>query len=333
MNASRPSDRELALGRRASFLSFATGIALLALKFWAYRITGSNAIFADAMESIVNVVAAGLAIVVIAVAARPANRDYPYGHGKVEHFSAAFEGGLIAFASVLVSIEAIQSLLRGTVPSELGFGIVVVVGAGAANCVLGWYLLHVGRKSQSAALIAGGRHLLSDFYSSVAVLVGLVISSVTGWRWADPLTALALGAFLAWTGLRIVRRSAGELMDEEDLGSLREFARIVGRDRPEGVIQIHHVRSIRSGRYHHIDAHVVLPEFWSVLQAHERMLAFESELMESYPHDGELHFHVDPCRRAYCRNCDVHECPIRRAPFERKRALSVEELTNPNEPS
>ena len=332
MANSRPTPDDIRLGRRASYLSLIVGGSLLGFKFWAYRVTGSDAVFADAVESIVNVVAAGLAIAVVAIAAKPADREHPYGHGKIEYFSAAFEGGLIAFASVLIWIEAVHSLLRAESPTNLGFGLVVTVGTGAANCLLGWYLTYAGRKAQSVALIASGQHVLSDFYSSAVVALGLVAAHLTGWPWVDPLAAIALGGFLGWTGLRIVRGSVGGLLDEEDLESLREFARIVSVDRPEGIIQIHHVRAIRSGRYHHIDAHVVVPEVWDVAEAHRRTEAFEARLMQGYPHDGELHLHVDPCRRAYCRHCDVRECPIRRFPFESKLRLSFEELTSPEEP-
>jgi cation diffusion facilitator family transporter len=329
----RPTAVEIELGRRASYVSLGVGVSLLALKFWAFNVTGSEAIFADAMESIVNVVAAGLAIVVIAIAAKPADLDHPYGHGKVEHFSAAFEGGLIAFASVAIWVEAAQALMRSEPLLQSGFGLLVTLGAGAANCLLGWYLVYVGRKAQSIALVASGRHVLSDFFTSLAVAFGLILTRLTGWHWIDPATAIALGAFLGWTGLRIVRGSIGGLLDEKDQESLRAFAGLVARDRPEGIIQIHHVRSIRSGRFHHIDAHVVVPEYWDVAEAHARTEAFEKLLMAGYPSDGELHLHVDPCRRAYCRNCDARECLIRQAPFERKLALSVDELTNPDEPA
>jgi divalent metal cation (Fe/Co/Zn/Cd) transporter len=129
-----------------------------------------------------------------------------------------------------------------------------------------------------------------------------------------------------------VRRSAGGLLDAEDREILENLVEIVDRERATGIIQLHHVRVMRSGRYHHIDAHAVVPEYWDVAEAHSRTSDFEAKIMADYPYSGELHLHVDPCRRAYCRVCDVEACPIRRMPFEHLHKISIEELTHPEEP-
>ena len=322
-----------ALARRASWLSLVVSVILLIVKFWGYRMTGSQAVFSDAMETIVNVVAAMLAIAVLAVAHKPADKDHPYGHGKVEFFSAAFEGGLIAFASVLICVEAVQALWRGTAINDIGLGLAVTLGTGIANALLGVYLLRSGRRHKSAALEASGQHVLSDFWTSLGVAIGLGLVHLTGKTWLDPAMALFVGLLLGRTGLGLVRRSAGGLLDEEDRTILENLLNIVGKHRPSGIIQLHHVRVMRSGRYHHIDAHAVVPEYWNVAEAHQRTEDFERSLMKDYPYPGELHLHVDPCRRAYCRVCDVLECPIRQQPFEHQRQLSIEELTNPDEPA
>ncbi len=328
--ATTPEDD--ALARRATYLSLGVSVALLAFKFWGYRVTQSQAVFSDAMETIVNVVAAGLAMVVLAIAFKPADKEHPYGHGKVEFFSAAFEGGLIAFASVMICVEAVQSLIRGSEVKSIGLGLAVTIAAGLVNAGLGLYLLRSGRKHKSATLEASGQHVLSDFWTSAGVAIGLILVKATGYVWIDSLAALLVGLLLGWTGMRLVRRSIGGLLDEEDQSVLRDLLNIVGRERPTGIIQLHHLRVIRSGRYHHIDAHCVVPEFWDVAEAHAHTDAFEARLMKDYPYPGELHLHVDPCRRAYCRVCDAPDCPIRRQPFEHQRQLSLEEMTNPEEP-
>lgn len=319
--------------RFAAYMSIAVSVVLLVAKFWAFRITESQAVFSDAMESIVNVVAAGLAVLVVWIARKPADQDHPYGHGKIEFFSAAFEGGLIAFASVLICAEAIQALLRGHAIHTPLFGLVVTIAAGLANAALGFFLLRVGKRHNSAALEASGHHVLSDFWTSVGVAAGLILVPITGFQWIDPLVALLMGLLLARTGYKLVRRSVGGLLDEEDREILGHFLKSVGRERPSGIIQLHHVRVIRSGHFHHIDAHAVVPEFWDVSEAHEKTEQFEARLINDYPYPGELHLHVDPCRRAYCRNCDVSDCPIRLHAFEHLRQLSIEELTNPEEPA
>lgn len=327
-----PSKRDHLLVRRASYISLVVSILLLAVKFWGYYMTHSQAVFSDAMETIVNVVTAALSIVVLIYANKPADRDHPYGHGKLEFFSAAFEGGMITFASVLICVQAIQSLWYGSAPRELGLGVAVTVVAGILNAALGLFLYRIGKKNHSSALEASGLHVLSDFWTSVGVVIGLILVVLTDLIWLDPLSALLVGLWLGWTGLKLVRRSAGGLLDEEDRESLQNLADLVDRERPAGIIQVHHVRVIRAGSYHHIDAHAVVPEYWDVSEAHRETDAFEHKLINDYPYSGELHLHVDPCRQAYCRFCEVKDCPIRKHPFERRRKLSIEELVNPDEP-
>jgi len=320
------------LARRAAVLSLAVSICLLGAKFWAYRLTGSQAVFSDAMESIVNVVAGGLALIVLGIAHKPADEDHPYGHGKVEFFSAAFEGGLIAFASIMICVGAVHSLITGVTVNEIGVGLLVTIGAGFINAALGWYLLREGRRQLSETIEASGLHVLSDFWTSLGVAVGLFLVRLTGIEWLDPLVALIVGLYLGWTGAVLVRRSIGGLLDAEDRDILRNLVAVVESTRPAEMIQMHHVRVMRSGRYHHIDAHAVVPEFWDVAEAHAQIQSFESELIRAYRHPGELHLHVDPCRRAYCQVCEVAKCPIRRQPFERRLAISIQELTSPEEP-
>ncbi len=326
------SEKENRLAKRAGWLSLCVSIALFGCKFWAYRVTGSQAVFSDAMETIVNVVAAGLALLVLTIAYKPADREHPYGHGKAEFFSAAFEGGLIAFASVVILLEAVRAVLRGASLTQTGVGLLVTFGAGVANALLGWYLIASGRRHRSPTLEASGHHVLSDFVTSVGVVVGLLLVKFTGLDWFDPLVAMAVGVYLGYTGIRLVRKSVGGLMDEEDREIISRLRELVGEKRPKGIIHLHHMRVMRSGRFHHIDAHVVVPEIWNVAEAHDRTVAFEEELMKNYPYPGELHLHVDPCRRAYCQVCDYEPCSIRLQPFEYSRVLSLEELTDPDEP-
>jgi cation diffusion facilitator family transporter len=317
---------------RASRISLAVSLVLLVTKFVGYKLTHSQAVFSDAMESIVNVVAAAVAIFVVWYSRKPADQDHPYGHGKAEFFSAAFEGGLIAFASVLIAVEAVKALLHGSPVEQLNVGVMITFGTGVANALLGLYLLRMGRKAQSPTIEASGHHVLSDFWTSAGIAVGLGVVALTGFQWLDPVIALLMAGYLAKTGFTLVKKSADALLDREDRALLENLLTIVGRQRPSGIIQLHHVRVMRSGHYHHIDAHAVVPEYWDVAEAHDKTDAFEAELMRDYPYRGELHLHVDPCRRAYCRNCDVAGCPIRKHPFEQLRTLSLEELTSPEEP-
>lgn len=318
---------------RAGILSLVVGVLLLGAKYVAYLLTGSTAILSDALESIVNVVAAVFALVGLVVAKRPADRNHPYGHGKIEFFSAAFEGGLIAFAALLILYAGVHGLLFGVEIKDLNTGILITLAAGVVNAVVGGYLIRTGRRHHSLTLIADGKHLLTDFATSVGVVVGLALVVATGRSWLDPVVAVVLGLNLGWAGLKLVREAAGGLLDEEDLGLIERLVEAINANPVPGAIRVHFLRAIRSGRFTHVDAHLVVPEFWSVESAHNFGDLFEGRLIPSLPAEGEIAFHVDPCQRAYCSICDVADCPIRIAPMTGRRPLTVDEAVRPDIPT
>ena len=323
--SSLPHDPQARVRLRAGVVSLVVGSALLATKYGAYLLTGSAAVLSDALESIVNVVAAVFALGSLVFAGRPADREHPYGHGKMEYFSAAFEGGLIAFAAVAIAWYAIEDLLRGPEVASVEIGAVLTFAAGAANAALGWYLVSTGRRVQSLVLIADGQHVLSDFWTSLGVVVGLVLVRVTGIGWLDPAVALVLAANLAYTGFTLVRHAAGGLLDEEDTVLLGRLVAAFDAQRTDGIIRLHRLRAIRAGRFAHVDAHLIVPEHWTVEQAHEASDAFERRVIDACAIEGEIVFHTDPCRRRICPACDLAVCPIRRAPFVERPPLTVEE--------
>lgn len=317
---------------RAGLISVVVSVLLLAAKYQAYRMTGSTAILSDALESIVNVVAAAFAVGGIVFAGRPADRNHPYGHGKIEFFSAAFEGGLIAFAAVVILYTAARGFVYGVSVRDLDLGVLIVLGAGLANLGLGWFLVRTGRRHESLTLVADGQHVLSDFRTSAGIVVGLALIHFTGLTWLDPLVAAIVALSLMWTGFRLVRRAAGGLLDEEDTPLLDRLLQVLGRAAGEGVIRIHHLRAIRAGRFHHVDAHLVVPEFWTVERAHEVAEDLAARVIRDLGVDGEMHFHTDPCHRDYCRMCDLADCPIRREPFVARPPLTVDEAVQPDTP-
>ena len=313
-------------------VSLAASLVLLAAKYQAYRLTGSTAILSDALESIVNVVAAVFAIGALIFAGRPADRNHPYGHGKMEFLSAAFEGGLIAFAAVLIVYEVVQSLVNGVELRGLDLGVAVVLGAGLVNLALGYYLVRTGRRYDSLTLVADGRHVLSDFYTSAGIVVGLLLVRFTGLVWLDPLVAAVVALNLMWTGLRLVRQAAAGLLDEEDPQLLGRLLEALQPHLGQGVIRVHHLRAIRSGRFHHVDAHLVVPEFWSVERSHELAEDLGERVMKELGVEGEMTLHTDPCHRVYCRMCDLEDCAIRRDLFTGRPPLTVDEAVQPDMP-
>lgn len=309
----------------AAGVSLVIGLALLGAKYFAWLETHSAAVLSDALESIINIVAAVFSLGGLLFAGRPADADHPYGHGKIEYFSAVFEGGLIAFAAVAIGWYASEDLVRGAEVGRLELGVVVTAGAGLANAVLGWYLVRVGRREQSIALVADGQHVLSDFWTSAGVVVGLVLVRVTGLAWLDPVTALVVAANLARTGVGLVRQAAGGLLDEEDTGLIERLVEAFDACRRPGIIRVHRLRAIRAGRFAHVDAHVIVPEYWTVERAHEEIDAFERRVLEACHVQGEMVFHTDPCWRALCRMCEMPDCPVRAAPFERRPPFTAAE--------
>lgn len=329
MSAAEHAQRERV---RAILISLAGGVLILGLKAAAYWLTGSIALQSDALESIVNVAAAAFGLGAVIFAGQPADKDHPYGHGKMEYFASAFEGGLISLAALVIVYEAGLALVRGVKLESLGVGMAVNLGAGALNGLLGWYLLRTGRRLKSKTLEADGHHVLSDFYTTAGIFVGLMLVLLTGWAWLDPVVAIAVGLLLGRTGFRLVREAAAALLDEEDTATIDAI--IKGLDGllkkgvdETGVITVHGLRAIRSGRYTHVDVHLVVPEYLPVAEAHDDTERFENRLIAASGLEGELHAHLDPCRRKYCARCTDSSCPIREAPLDAVPALTREEAT------
>ncbi len=317
---------------RLAWLSIAVGILVLGLKFLAYLHSGSAALLSDAIESVVNVLGASFALGAVIYAEKPADPDHPYGHGKIEHFSAAFEGGLIALAAILIAWEALTSLyaqLQGQHHLQnLGEGVLINLGAGALNGILGFLLLKMGRKHRSRAIEADGHHVISDFYTTLALAGGLLLVHVTGLQWLDPLLALGVGIHLAMTGFKLMTHSGQALLDAEDPALVRHLVASLNKIRPPELVTVHELKTLRSGRYTHVDIHLVLPEFLSIQKGHALADQISEKLLEHMGNEGEVHAHIDPCQRRWCRICAMEPCPIRQEGQEKHPAISMESATD-----
>lgn len=311
---------------RSAWISLIVSIGVFAFKLWAYFLTGSTAVLSDALESIVNVVAAFVALMVMRAVEEPADDEHPYGHGKLEYFSSAFEGGLVAFAAFMIAVEAVRALKEGRIINQIDFGSLSMLAAALVNLGLGIYLKSIGKKHKSEALQASGSHVMSDVVTSFGVMIGLGLVKLTGWQWLDPLAALGVAVHLCFVGYGIVRTAMSGLLDEYHPESLRDLAAAITKVRRSGFIDIHKMRLIRSGRFHHVDAHLVVPEFWEISKTHQEIVRFEKDVVKVYPYDGEIAFHLDPCERKFCANCDLKDCPIRQTEFVKYKDLSVEAL-------
>lgn len=315
--------------QNAAMLSLLVALLVLILKLIAYYETNSVAILSDALETIVNVVTAGVAIFVVRIGSAPADENHPYGHGKAEYFSAAFEGGFIVAAALYIIYESIQAFFF---PKEVGdffLGSLWIGAATAANLGMGLYLKNVGKKTKSMSLIANGTHILSDVKTTVGVIIGLLIAHFTGISWLDSVIAFSVGVHLLYEGYKIVRESIAVLTDEVDEKTLLELVHSMEKNRTSDIIDVHQLKMIRSGPFHHVDAHLVLPEYWDISKAHEVSDEFEKKVVRDYSFDGEIAFHIDPCARKYCECCAVNDCPVRQAEFVTKKRFLLKSITRP----
>lgn len=287
-------------------LSLAVGVVLLAIKFTAYFLTGSAAIFSDAVESIANVAAAAVALYSIRLAHSPADSCHPYGHGKAEFLSGWFEASLIVLAALFIVVNTVDQLWHGSHLQEgkLGVGLVLMALSMAVNGATGALLVRLGRRRGSLTLEADGKHLLTDVASTGGVVVSLLVVRFTGLTWVDPLTALLLAAWIAVVGLRLMRRAAAGLMDEQDVEDERVITAILDAHRGHAgrepqICSFHKLRHRHSGRYHWVDFHLRLPEATTVRHAHDVATAIEREI-EAALGLADATAHVEPCGRAVC---------------------------------
>jgi cation diffusion facilitator family transporter len=292
----------------AALASVVISIVLLAVKFTAYYLTESAAIFSDALESIVNVVASMVAAYSLFLAHQPPDDQHPYGHGKVEFLSAGFEGGMILLAACVIAFRAVEEMFRGPGAHELDWGLLLIFFAGAVNGVAGLSLLIIGRRRDSMTLTADGNHLLSDAITSVGVLVALVIMWFKPtWVWIDPIAALLVATYIAYMGTHLVSESAAGLMDRQDAadekllrGILTAHVGVAGRE--PRICSYHKLRHRHSGRYHWVDFHVVVPSHLDVARGHQVASAIEHEIEQALG-EGNATAHVEPCTQSACTSC------------------------------
>ncbi len=296
----------------------------MGIKFLAWRLTHSNTILSDALESIVNVTARAFALYSLWLAAKPRDREHPYGHGKVEFISAGIEGGLVVLAGALIIWRAVHALLTHQQLHDIVTGIVLAGGAGALNLLMGLTLKKRGQQAHSITMEASGAHLLSDAWSTVAMVVGLLLIRFTGLMWLDQLFAIVFAVYIIYTGLRVFRRSVAGIMDETDMGLAREVIAQLEEHRVSAWIDVHNFRMIKYGAVLHIDCHVTLPWYYDLEKAHNEIAAIETLVNDRNSREVELFIHMDPCVPTSCTICSVADCPVRKAPQQRRIAWDLD---------
>jgi cation diffusion facilitator family transporter len=290
------------------------GVVLFGIKLIAWRITGSNAIFSDTMESTVNIVAAFMGWYSLYLCAKPRDTDHPYGHGKVEFVTSGIEGILIVLAGILILIEAISAIIFGINLDKLDWGIALFASTAVVNYIMGYISYQKGKKENSLVLMSAGKHLQSDTFATISIVFGLLLVHFTGWKWLDPLIAIFFGSYIIVVGYQIVRKALGGIMDEQDEALFAKIVQILQEHRHTEWIDIHNMRIQQFGAYLHIDAHITLPYYYSLKEAHQEMEKVIKLLAQKVDRTIEFNFHMDYCKDFSCELCSIN-CNLRKKPF------------------
>lgn len=270
--------------KRYAWLSIAAAIITLSLKSLAYYVSGSVGLLSDAVESIVNLIGGVVALVMLTIAARPADQGHPYGHSKAEYFSSIIEGSLIICAAISIAVTAVNRLLFPQPLEQLGLGLTISLGASIVNLAAALVLRRAGNRYQSIALTASSQHLFTDVWTSAGVLAAIGVVGLTGWEMLDPLVAIAVGWNITWAGSAIVRKSVAGLMDGAlPAAAQAELQAALAGYREKG-IHFHSIRTRQAGATSFISLDVVVPGSWSVHQGHQLTTQLEDELKLRIPH-------------------------------------------------
>lgn len=294
------------------------GIILFIGKLVAWQLTNSDAVFSDAMESIVNIIAAFMGLYSLYLAAKPHDAEHPYGHGKVEFVTSGIEGALIIFAGVIIIIEAVASLLENNIPKKLDWGILIIASTAIINYLLGYFSYKKGVQENSLVLQSSGKHLQSDTITTLGVVLSMILVHFTKIFWIDAAVALLFGAYIMFVGYKIIRKSLSGIMDEADLDMLSRLAKFLDENRQPAWIDVHNMRIQQHGSSLHIDAHLTLPWYYELRKAHEEMEQIYRLIGGNTDRTVEFNFHLDDCKPVSCKICQLWECPVRQHDFVKR---------------
>jgi cation diffusion facilitator family transporter len=270
------------------------GVTLFAIKFFAWYITHSLAIYTDMLESIVNIVSAFIGLYSLHFSAQPRDPKHPYGHGKVEFISAAGEGAFVIAAGIAIIYQVITSFNTPHSLSQLNFGIALIALTGAINYGLGYYSIATGKKNNSLALIASGKHLQTDTWTTIGILIGLSLVSLTKLAWLDGVTAFIFAALIIWSGIGILKEAFAGILDASDPELITEVVAYLNQHRRPNWLDMHNLRIIKYGRILHFDAHMTVPGHLTVREAHDELDHIEVLMRQKYGSNVEMFIHLDP---------------------------------------
>jgi cation diffusion facilitator family transporter len=299
-------------------------VLLFTIKIIAWYLTHSVAILTDALESIVNIIAGVVGYYSLSIAYKPRDSNHPYGHGKAEFLSAAIEGTLIMLAGLFIIYEGLEHLLHPRDLNQLHFGIILVGISALINFVVGYLAVKRGRANGSEALQASGQHLKTDTYSTIAIIIGLLLMYYTGIRQLDSIIAIVMSVVIMFIGYRIARKSVAGIMDEADEKILGKVIDLLNKSRMPNWVDIHNLRVIKFGNVLHIDCHMTVPWYLNVRQAHREVEILRILIEKEFGSAMEFFVHADDCTGSCCPICIKTDCSVREHPFIKRIEWQME---------
>lgn len=326
-----------ALKKKAASISLAIGILMFAGKISAYIITNSSAILSDALESIVHIMATAFVFYSLYLSLRPPDRFYPFGYGKIEYFSAGFEGALIIIAAISIIYFAMHDIIYGAPLKSLDVGAWIIFAASVINLVLGAYLIRTGKKTNSLILVADGKHVLTDSYTSFGVMFGVIIVLITGIKIIDPIVAILVALNILLTGKSLVSKSYEGLMNRSEFEIIDRIAKILDEQKNfnHDWIDIHRFKYWKSGDNYYVQFHLIVPYYLDIKHAHDFNDRIDSAFNKAFENETiEVMLHFDYCDPSYCPICRKNDCNVRSSPFandikwDAKKIISSPSLQN-----
>ncbi|WP_185873752.1 cation diffusion facilitator family transporter [Blattabacterium cuenoti] len=302
-------------------------IILFFIKLFTWYITSSISIFSDAMESISNIISSVIGLYSLYISSLPKDKNHPYGHGKIEFISTAIEGVLISIVSFLIFIKIfIRIKYHNIFLSRLDYGIFFMFFTAIINYFLGFFACKIGNKNRVLTLIASGKHLKIDTYSTFGIIIGLLLLNITKCIWIDPIISIIFSFIILYTGFQLLRNAIAGIMDESDKNLLQDLSFYINEQRNIHWIDLHHLKIIKYGSSLHIDCHLTVPWFFNIKEANKEVYNL-TKLTNKFVHKVELSVHVDACTENHCKLCCNFTCKMRKNLFQKKVFWTLEKTS------
>lgn len=303
-------------------------VVLFLIKLVAWYVTNSVAILTDTLEYTINVISGFIGLYSLYLSSKPRDKNHPYGHGKVEFLSATVEGTLMIVSSFVILYEAINNLKHPHTLKQLDYGIYLVGVTGLINYVAGYFSIKYGKKNKSLALVATGKHMQSDTYATLGIVIGLALIYYTQYKWIDSVVAFVFAMIIIVSGYKILRSSVAGIMDEADTDLLNEVVALCQSSRRENWIDLHNLRIIKYGGTLHFDCHLTIPWYFNIHEGHQEVHELEEIVKKVYGEHMELFVHTDGCLDFSCKVCTKKDCPVRKFDFVQKIEWTVDNTSS-----